>query len=95
MTGAPFLTIGHSTRSLTAFIAFLCAQRVRVLADVRSVPRSRHNPQFVEEFLAPTLALAEIAWSPRDARDWGSFKDRLPAGLGYLDRLGVKYRKTS
>jgi hexosaminidase len=39
------------------------------------------------------LALAEIAWSPRDARDWGSFKDRLPAGLGYLDRLGVHYRK--
>ena len=41
------------------------------------------------------LALAEIAWSPREARDWSSFKDRLPAGLGYLDRLGVKYRKTT
>ena len=53
MTGAPFLTIGHSTRSLNAFIACLCAHHVRVLADVRSVPRSRHNPQFVEEFLAP------------------------------------------
>jgi len=62
MTGAPFVTIGHSTRSLNAFIACLCAHHVRVLADVRSVPRSRHNPQFVEEFLAPTLALAEIGY---------------------------------
>lgn len=60
MTGAPFLTVGHSTRSLDAFIALLCAQGVRVLADVRSVPRSRHNPQFAEAILAPALALAEI-----------------------------------
>jgi len=62
MTGAPFLTIGHSTRSLTAFIACLCAQRVGVLADVRSVPRSRHNPQFVEAVLAPALALVQIRY---------------------------------
>jgi uncharacterized protein (DUF488 family) len=62
MTGAPFLTIGHSTRSLTAFIAFLCAQRVGVLADVRSVPRSRHNPQFAEAMLATALALVEIRY---------------------------------
>jgi hexosaminidase len=41
------------------------------------------------------LALAEIAWSPREARDWPSFEKRLPAGLRFLDRLGVKYRKPS
>jgi uncharacterized protein (DUF488 family) len=62
MTGAPFLTIGHSTRSLAAFIALLCAQRVGVLADVRNVPRSRHNPQFVEAVLAPALAPVEIRY---------------------------------
>ncbi len=62
MAGAPFLTVGHSTRSLTAFIGLLCAQGVRVLADVRSVPRSRHNPQFVEAILAPALALVEIRY---------------------------------
>lgn len=39
------------------------------------------------------LALAEIAWSPRDARDWTSFSARLPAALRLLDHLGVKYRK--
>lgn len=39
------------------------------------------------------LALAEIAWSPKAARDWASFSARLPASLRYLDGLGVKYRK--
>ena len=39
------------------------------------------------------LALAEIAWSPREARDWSSFSARLPDALRSLDRLGVKYRK--
>jgi len=41
------------------------------------------------------LALAEIGWSPREARDWDSFQKRLPAALALLDRLGVKYRKPS
>ena len=39
------------------------------------------------------LALSEIAWSPREARDWDSFRKRLPVALKFLDRLGVKYRK--
>lgn len=41
------------------------------------------------------LALAEIGWSPREARDWDSFQKRLPAAQALLDRLGVKYRKPS
>jgi hexosaminidase len=41
------------------------------------------------------LALAELAWSPREARDWDSFERRLPAALRFLERLGVKYRKPS
>jgi len=40
------LTIGHSTRSIEEFIALLTAHAVRWLIDVRTVPRSRHNPQF-------------------------------------------------
>ena len=39
------------------------------------------------------LALAEVAWSTREARDWESFRSRLPAALGMLERLGVRYRK--
>jgi hexosaminidase len=38
------------------------------------------------------LALAEVVWSPRGARDWNSFSARLPARLAELDSLGVNYR---
>jgi hypothetical protein len=44
-------TIGHSTRSLEELLALLTAWDVDVLADVRSVPRSRRNPQFNAETL--------------------------------------------
>jgi hexosaminidase len=54
------------------------------------------TPDQVEYMAYPrVLALAEIAWSPREARDWGSFQTRLPAALKFLDRLGVSYRKPS
>lgn len=38
------------------------------------------------------LALAEVAWSPRDRRDWASFRARIPAELAALDQAGVRYR---
>ncbi len=40
------LTIGHSTRSLETFISLLKANGVTRLVDVRTIPRSRFNPQF-------------------------------------------------
>lgn len=40
------LTIGHSTHPLDEFIHLLQAHGVTRVADVRAVPRSRHNPQF-------------------------------------------------
>ena len=40
------LTVGHSTRPLETFINMLKAHSVTRLIDVRTVPRSRHNPQF-------------------------------------------------
>jgi hexosaminidase len=39
------------------------------------------------------LALAEVVWSPRDARDLARFKARLPDRLAELDQLGVNYRR--
>lgn len=42
----PFFTIGHSTRSLPEFIALLKDSEIETLIDVRSIPRSRKNPQF-------------------------------------------------
>ena len=47
----PVLTIGHSTHSLEAFVALLRQHSVTALADVRSAPFSRFNPQFNKEAL--------------------------------------------
>lgn len=57
------LTIGHSTRSLAEFIALLAAHQVRKLIDVRTVPRSRHNPQFNGDSLPAALAAAGIHYA--------------------------------
>ncbi|HKQ34846.1 MAG TPA: DUF488 domain-containing protein, partial [Nitrospiraceae bacterium] len=39
-------TVGHSTRPIDEFIDLLSAYEIRLLVDVRTIPRSRHNPQF-------------------------------------------------
>jgi uncharacterized protein (DUF488 family) len=57
------LTIGHSTRSVEAFIELLQAHDVKRLVDVRTVPRSRHNPQFNKEVLPATLRVAQIKYT--------------------------------
>jgi len=49
------LTIGHSTRTLEEFVQLLEVYGVTLLVDVRTVPRSRHNPQFNKENLPETL----------------------------------------
>jgi uncharacterized protein (DUF488 family) len=54
------MTIGHSTRPVVGFIHLLKAHDVRRLVDVRSVPRSRHNPQFNREPLAVSLHSARL-----------------------------------
>ncbi len=39
-------TIGHSTHPLEEFISILLAYKIESVVDVRTIPRSRHNPQF-------------------------------------------------
>jgi uncharacterized protein (DUF488 family) len=53
-------TIGHSTHPIEEFIGILQAHGVRRLVDVRTIPRSRHNPQFSQENLAGSLQAAGI-----------------------------------
>jgi len=48
-------TIGHSTRPLPEFLEMLRAHRIELLADVRTIPRSRHNPQFNSDRLSAAL----------------------------------------
>jgi uncharacterized protein (DUF488 family) len=59
---ATVFTIGHSTRPLAEFIEMLRAHGVRRVVDVRSIPRSRHNPQFNRETLARHLRAARIGY---------------------------------
>ena len=56
------LTVGHSTHPIAEFIAMLAAHGVEMLVDVRTVPRSRHNPQFNRETLPGSLQAAGIAY---------------------------------
>src|SRR5215831_6458916 len=61
--GAIF-TVGHSTLPIDKFIALLDAYGIRTLADVRTVPRSRHNPQFNNDALARALEQHGISYVP-------------------------------
>jgi len=57
-----FFTIGHSTRSIKEFVGLLQSVGVRLLVDVRTVPRSRRNPQFNRDVLPGTLADFQIEY---------------------------------
>ena len=81
------LTIGHSTRTLEEFISLLKTHSVTHVVDVRTVPRSRHNPQFNKASLPKALKKAGLGYV------------RLP-GLGGLryakrDSTNMGWRNTS
>jgi len=56
------LTIGHSTRTLDEFIRLLQAHDVSRVVDVRTVPRSRHNPQFNKTSLPGSLKKVGVGY---------------------------------
>jgi uncharacterized protein (DUF488 family) len=56
------LTVGHSTHPLEEFVALLAAHGVSMLVDVRTIPRSRHNPQFNMDTFPAALAAAGIGY---------------------------------
>ena len=66
-------TIGHSTRTIADFIRLLKTHGVQRVIDVRTIPRSRHNPQFNRDQLSPALHRARMHYT------------RMP-GLGGLRR---------
>jgi len=55
-------TIGHSTRPIEEFIELLLSNGVRQLIDIRTIPKSRRNPQFNTDNLAASLHAAGIAY---------------------------------
>lgn len=81
------LTVGHSTRTLKEFVVLLLAHGVKQLIDVRTIPRSRHNPQFNRDRLPRPLQKAGIRY-------------RHVAGLGGLrharrDSINTAWRNAS
>ncbi|HLY47213.1 MAG TPA: DUF488 domain-containing protein [Stellaceae bacterium] len=64
--GAIF-TVGHSTLPIERFIALLHIYGIKRLADIRTVPRSRHNPQFNSDALGHALKSENIDYVPLSA----------------------------
>ncbi|MFA5074123.1 MAG: DUF488 domain-containing protein [Nitrospirota bacterium] len=62
MKNLSIYTIGHSTRPLDEFISLLHVHDITLLADVRTIPRSRHNPQFNIESLSQDLPKQGIVY---------------------------------
>ncbi|MGC2423216.1 MAG: DUF488 domain-containing protein [Nitrospirota bacterium] len=54
------LTIGHSIRTIDEFLGLVKAHGIETVVDVRTVPRSRHNPQFNRDTLPASLKANEI-----------------------------------
>lgn len=60
------LTVGHSTLPIEKFLDVLRRNSVRLLVDIRTIPKSRHNPQFAQQALAASLVSVSIEyrWEP-------------------------------
>jgi len=75
-------TIGHSNHPLEKFIEMLTAHGIELIADVRTVPRSRHNPQYNSDVLPASLREQGMAY--RHLPDLGGLrhakKDSLNTG---------------
>jgi uncharacterized protein (DUF488 family) len=81
------LTIGHSTRPLEGFIQLLRSNQVERVIDIRTIPKSRHNPQFSREALAPSLRAAGIGYT--HLKELGGLRRSRP------DSVNLGWRNTS
>lgn len=55
-------TIGHSTRPINEFIDLLKSHNITQLVDIRTIPKSRHNPQFGQDELRASLEASNITY---------------------------------
>jgi uncharacterized protein (DUF488 family) len=93
--GLRVFTIGHSTHPIGEFIELLLSNGVQRLVDIRTIPKSRHNPQFNTDALAKSLhdagidyvhmkALGGLRKALRDSRNMGW---RNASFRGYADYM--------
>ena len=71
-------TVGHSTRTVEEFIGLLKCFGIEFVADIRTVPKSRHNPQFHVDQLAGSLAELRIIADLEGVDQMGFEPERLP-----------------
>jgi uncharacterized protein (DUF488 family) len=91
-------TIGHSTRTIEEFVELLKTYAVNLVVDVRTVPRSRHNPQFNKETLPNTLKpegikyihMPEIGGLRRPKHDSVNLAWKNMGFRGYADYMQAK-----
>ncbi|WP_247597300.1 MULTISPECIES: DUF488 domain-containing protein [unclassified Leifsonia] len=62
MSGTRIFTIGHSTHPLLDFVGMVRAHGVETIVDVRSIPKSRHNPQYGISVLPQELAATDLGY---------------------------------
>jgi uncharacterized protein (DUF488 family) len=98
MTPLVVFTIGHSTRAIQGFTRLLNAHGVQRVIDVRTIPRSRRNPQFNRDQLSPALHSARIYY--RHLRGLGGLRHarRDSANIGWRNvsfRGYADYMQTS
>ncbi len=72
MSETTVYTIGHSTHPIDEFIFMLKAHGIKKLVDVRTIPKSRHNPQFNEDALAESVREQRITY--RRMEDLGGLR---------------------
>ena len=84
----PFLTVGHSTRTVSEFVRLLEAGGVQTVVDIRTIPRSRTNPQFNGDALPGSLEPFGIRYEyfaelgvPHPGRAWSGLNAALQESL--------------
>ncbi len=88
-------TIGHSTKPIDEFLTLLKAHGIQLLIDVRTIPRSRHNPQYNTEALSKSLRQEDLLYkhTPQLGGLRKPKKDSINTGwrnesfLGYADYM--------
>ena len=102
-------SVGHSNRTIEQFIALLMTHGIQQVIDIRTIPKSRHNPQFNKESLPKSLKKAHIFYT--HLKELGGLrhpqKDSINTGWGNLSfrgfadymatpefKIGLDYLKT-
>lgn len=80
-------TIGHSTRLIEDFLKILKQYQISEVVDIRSIPKSRHNPQFNNDELAHVLRNHHIGY--RHQKDLGGLRH------AHKDSINTAWRNAS